>query len=149
MKMVHITINQSSSTEIARFLSDNSRAFNPPFSSSVDVDAYAQKLTRHATMVELRAEHGLVGILAAYINTQTKVAYVPYICVASDMAGQGCGKALLNELYQHCGECDYVELEVRIENQSAIRFYTNNGFRIVEDRGEKYYMRKNILCNNL
>ncbi len=144
MSTLSITINQCSIEDIEHFLFDNSCAFNPPFASSVDIVSYAQKLKRYAVLIELRDNDNLVGLLAAYINQQTKVAYVPYVCVASENAGRGCGAKLLNALYERCCGCRCVELEVRVDNMKATRFYEKNGFVIVEPRGDKYYMRKEI-----
>ena len=141
-----MTINHSSSEEIALFLSDNAAAFNPPFDRSVDIVSYAQKLFDHAVRFELYDGDRMVALLASYVNTENSVAYVPYVCVEEGCKGCHCGQRLLEELYRYCRDKGVasVRLEVRSNNTRAVAFYEKQGFVCEGIDNEKLQMVKKL-----
>jgi GNAT superfamily N-acetyltransferase len=124
------TINHSSCDEVALFLSRNAEAFNPPFNQSVDIEAYAQKLTSHAIRFEVHDCGTLVALCSAYVNAESGVAYIPYICVDAKYKGAHLGQTLFEQLEQYCSlnKISRIDLEVRRNNAHAISFYDKLGF---------------------
>ena len=143
---ISVTINNSSSEEIALFLSDNAAAFNPPFDRSVDVVSYAQKLFDYAVRFELRDEEQMVALLASYVNTEKSMAYVPYVCVGERYKGRHFGQRLLEELYRYCQHKGVasVRLEVRQNNVRAVDFYEKQGFESEGVENDKLQMVKRL-----
>ena len=139
-----VTINGSSSEEIALFLRDNATAFNPPFDRSVDIVSYAQKLFDYAVRFELRNEGRIVALLASYINTEGCMAYVPYVCVEKIYSGCHFGQRLLEELYRYCQNkgVESIRLEVRQNNVRAVDFYEKQGFESEGVENDKLQMVK-------
>ncbi len=71
-------------------------------------------------------------------------AYIQTIAVATSAQRKGIGDHLLTELLAEADkrECDHVDLEVRADNDTAIRLYERHGFtRIGLRRG--YYQPSN------
>ena len=138
------TINHSSCDEVALFLSRNAEAFNPPFNQSVDIEAYAQKLTSHAIRFEVRNGGRLVALCSAYINVDNSIAYVPYICVEEAYKGEHLGQRLFEQLEQYCSlnHISRIDLEVRRSNTHALSFYNRLGFVPQSETDEKLQLTK-------
>ncbi len=80
----------------------------------------------------------VVGFIAG--SKYGKNARILMLAVDEPYRGKGVGTALLNRFLLSCKSegIETVSLEVRVNNYSAIRFYTNRGFQIVS-RVENYY----------
>jgi ribosomal-protein-alanine N-acetyltransferase len=97
----------------------------------------AQRDTRHYLVAD--DEGAIVGYagLCAYAPHE---AYVQTIAVAAARQRSGVGRALLQALLEEADRrrCDHVDLEVRADNERAVRLYEQHGFtRIGLRRG--YY----------
>lgn len=85
------------------------------------------------------------GFTAFYKNVDAKQLYVTLICVNKQLQGQGLGSKMLEVLDLLKGEgFETIALEVVKTNKTAYQFYKKHGFIELEDRGEKFLMRKNI-----
>ena len=131
--------------QIYSFLVENDNAFNPAFSTNVDLKKYSEKLYNNAKIYEAWDDCSLVGLLAVYVNTIERKAFVPYICVEKAGVGTSLFSFFLSDLYN----CDCVELEVRKSNLKAIGFYNKLGFTMVSETNEKSYLRKIIKVQNV
>lgn len=67
-------------------------------------------------------------------------AYIQTIAVAPAAQGHGLGKAMLVELLDEAGRrgCPHVDLEVRSDNDVAIRLYERHGFSQIGSRRGYY-----------
>lgn len=97
-----------------------------------------------------QSENGTVGILAAMISVP-KEARILLMAVKPAYRNQGIGRSMLAEFTERCFArgLKAINLEVRIANDSAIRFYKNQGFEIIsvipnyyEDGSPGYHMKK-------
>ncbi len=72
-----------------------------------------------------------VGFLAAVIPANGH-ARVLMLAVTAGFRARGIGSLLMQAFLQHCGVrgLKRIELEVRISNKAAIRFYERHGFNI-------------------
>jgi len=97
-----------------------------------------------------QSENGIVGVLAAMIPAP-KEARILLMAVQPQCRNRGIGRSMLAEFTERCfgKNLNAINLEVRITNDSAIRFYRNQGFEVLsvipnyyEDGGAGYHMKK-------
>lgn len=76
----------------------------------------------------------------------TKTAYISLIAVDSTKQNKHIGQALLKGCEDICVSNGmlYLDLEVRKNNNNAIRFYENNKFYITKEKEDSYMMRKKL-----
>ncbi|UCE39191.1 MAG: GNAT family N-acetyltransferase [Thermoplasmata archaeon] len=119
------------------------RNYNPEFYISL-----FERWKRGFLVVE--DERGVVGVLVAAISAP-KEARILLMAIRPEHRGKGIGTMLLSEFISRCFIADIksVSLEVRVSNESALRFYNNQGFDVIsllpsyyEDGEAGYLMRK-------
>ncbi len=97
-----------------------------------------------------QSENGIVGVLAAMIPVP-KEARILLMAVRPVYRNRGIGRSMLSEFTERCFGKDIkvINLEVRITNDLAIKFYRNLGFEVMsvipnyyEDGGAGYHMKK-------
>ena len=131
--------------EIIACLQKFDTCFDPPFSSSVDLTAYADKLFDNASFIIAQMNESIVGMIAYYKNEEKRLLYVPYFVVDNNFQGFSLGTSLLKEMeVQNVGRSDAISLEVLKSNRQAYSFYKHKGFRELEDRGAKFLMVKEL-----
>mgnify|MGYP002515852796 CR=1 FL=1 len=125
-----------------------SSLFTPPLSESLDIEAYARKLSDKAEFVVCMEEDELLGFTAYYLNTVKHQIYITLICVDSSYQAHGIGSKMLGHIAVKAQTVDYsystIALEVNKQNGKAHRFYQRQGFVEQENRGEKMLMVKAI-----
>lgn len=109
-------------------------------------DAWAEtmfwsELAESDTRRYLVAETG--GHIAGYAGLCVYApheAYVQTIGVARDEQGRGIGRSMLRELLAEADRrgCAHVDLEVRADNEPALRLYEQHGFRRIGVRHGYY-----------
>jgi [ribosomal protein S18]-alanine N-acetyltransferase len=87
----------------------------------------AENASRHYLVAEVEGHVVAYAGLCAYPPHES---YVQTIAVAPDVQGQGLGTRLLAELISVSMSrgCDRLDLEVRADNEVAIRLYERHGF---------------------
>lgn len=140
-----VAVNQATSSQIEHFLESRSHCFSPPFSSRVDVAAYAVKIRKHAQTYEVWYDGELDALMAVYANPDLEQVYVTYLCTAGVRSSQkGIGSLLIREVLCYPLPYRHIRLEVSKDNEQALRFYGKHGFTIQEERGGKYLMQQEI-----
>jgi len=123
---------------ISHFLSE-SRNWFPAEVGEFDLTAWPSKLAANAdSFCVCRNDGSLSAALFAYLNTETHVGYVPFICVLPECE-KGTGHCL-HEFYRHVAlqhGMTTLHLEVLKTNAHAISFYQRQGYTIVEDRDDR------------
>lgn len=92
-------------------------------------------LPRSETLI-VRENTNILGFIS------TKGNYLAALFIRPEHQGKGLGKKLLKHLQQRSS---FLELKVFAKNQSAVKFYQNNGFNIAaeaedKDTGEKEFI---------
>ena len=83
-----------------------------------------------------------LGYCAFYANdSEQKNAYISLIAVAPECQKLHIGTKLLRDSFEMMRGMNHCLLEVRKNNQNAIRFYKTNHFVMIEEREESYLMR--------
>lgn len=123
--------------------------FTPPLSCSiVNLDGYAEKLSKNAEFVLWSEAEENIGFLAFYNNKESGFLYIPLIWVSKKHQNQGIGQKMLNNLIENREEgIKGVRLEVRKSNENAVFFYKQRGFEIIDDHDEKYLLEKCLKTN--
>jgi ribosomal protein S18 acetylase RimI-like enzyme len=127
--------NTASIDQIRSHLREVDECFIPSLSTKVDIEAYAEKISRNADTIEAWQGNHLVGVVAVYLNDADRItAYITNVSVAPSLCGSGVADKMMYECFDLAENRGFQEiiLEVNIDNQRAINFYIKNGF--VEDR---------------
>lgn len=95
---------------------------------------------------------GVAGALSSYV-TEDGIASVALLAVDGPFRGRGAGSALLDALVPECMAegLPAIQLEARVTNAGALRFYQRRGFRIIgtipslyNDGGDGYRLRLDL-----
>jgi len=83
--------------------------------------------------------HKLVGFIIG-VKTNSEIARIVMLAVSKDYRRQGVGNILLSNFLREVliKNIKHVELEVNINNNSAIEFYRKHGFEIIDTLIEFY-----------
>jgi len=83
--------------------------------------------------------HKLVGFIIG-VKTNSEIARIVMLAVSKDYRRQGVGNILLSNFLREIliKNIKHVELEVKINNNSAIEFYRKHGFEIIDTLIEFY-----------
>ena len=121
-----------SEQDILAFLEKANSSFNPKLSDKVDLIVYSKKIYKYANIIFAKLEDIDIGMVAFYINHETKIGFITLIGVLPEYQGRGIGKILLYQTLDCAlkNNIDSIELEVSCFNTSAISFYKKNGFLI-------------------
>ena len=113
-----------------------------------DMDSWAEKLSRYASVYAGIDEGKTFGILVMYANnTETKKGYISLVGVFEEHRGKRFGKFLLNAAEQVAKEngMNKMGLEVDDYNTHAQEFYRLNGYKYCGQASESSrYMEKDI-----
>ncbi len=89
-------------------------------------------------LVASEKNNGVVGFIISVKFSKTDLR-VLMLAVSKEYRRQSIGKSLLRELLIRFPEVRRIFLEVRIDNEGAIKFYQKNGF-VIKDIIEDFYM---------
>lgn len=110
-------------------------------------DEYFQKLANKAEVLSHESHGKCLGFILFYCNDLEKYSsYITLLMVAPDSRMLGIGAALTKYVLALTLQRGFkvCRLEVRKENQAAIKLYETVGFSLVEDRGDKYLMEAQV-----
>ncbi|MGO9022560.1 MAG: GNAT family N-acetyltransferase [Syntrophobacteraceae bacterium] len=131
------------SDEVMRLIIEEQARQGNHFIEVTDLPEYLSKMGSKAEIISICSPERCKGFVAFYCNdSASKIAYVPLIAVDPQYRGSGLGKALTAWVLDlsKCRGFSRCQLEVRKENSIAFEMYISMGFKIMEDRGEKYLL---------
>lgn len=108
---------------------------------------YLDKIYKRAELIIHRMAEKTLGFVFFYCNSESKdFSYITLIATSNTARGQGVGCSLVNQVlflskkrgFRSC------RLEVRKANKSALAFYERMGFKIIEERSNKYLMSMDV-----
>lgn len=96
--------------------------------------------------------HKIIGFIVG-IKTSISTVRIVMLSISEKQRRQGIGSALLNHFLKEMAlqNIKQIELEVRVDNEQAIKFYQKNGFTILEllpkfyQNGEDAYQMKRVI----
>lgn len=142
-------VKLKSSIEVRNILHVFNSVFEPSISERIDnFDKYTEKLQKNALIYSAKVDGADLGFLALYANdTNSLTAYITYLGVLPSAQNKKIGRSLLNFTFKLASDTGMsnVKLEVRKDNEKAIKLYKLNGFIVEgEASSESVYMIKNL-----
>lgn len=111
-------------------------------------EKYLEKLDSHAELITHQVQRAVLGYVFFYCNDPNKrFSYITLIGTSQAARGRGVGFGLLQNVltlskirgFHSC------QLEVRKENAVALNFYQRAGFLPIEEREDRFLMKKDLL----
>lgn len=111
--------------------------FAPYFPSvcTSEMPSVCEKLTKYGNILFMKHQDNVIGFAAFYANNHTTgIAYLSLIAITETYQKKGLGRMLLDRV------CEYslhegmkkLQLKVRKDNLSALKFYESYGFRALD-----------------
>lgn len=141
-----ITIRTKSLTYIAfrDFIKSSADWFVPSLLQMPNLDDWILKMHQNGIMYYAVSDLNIISLIVIYHNKEKHLIYIPYVSVHPDFQGNGISKDMMNYIIKDLPNNQYnILLEVRKDNEKALKLYKKLGFYISEDRDEKLLMRKN------
>ncbi len=133
-------VNYSFSTlpfqEVQSFLLETDTTFPTPLSQSVNIDAYAEKLSKWSVFSLCRNQNGaIIGMISCYLNNPP-TGYISNACVKSDYQGEGVFSTLFTILRRKAIQLGFSSLQLEVDemNENGLAVYHHLGFVIIERR---------------
>jgi 2-polyprenyl-3-methyl-5-hydroxy-6-metoxy-1,4-benzoquinol methylase len=129
--MIEYRVNTSSEIDIFNHLNKCSDSFVPELSTYVDIEKYSKKIYDNATRFEAYSDNELIGLIALYTNTDM-TSFITNVSVIPLFQGTEVASKIFDNCKYHAvvNEYSVIKLEVKIDNNRAIKFYKNRGFII-------------------
>lgn len=126
------TTNLATASEIEQHFNNCDQKFLDNLTARTDIGSYIKKLLDKSTRYEIWDDMTLIGFLAIYHNTETRVDFISNISVIKTEQGKGWGKSLLAIAMRESATkgATQINLEVAKDNQAAQSFYKKHGFLI-------------------
>ncbi|WP_158089198.1 GNAT family N-acetyltransferase [Vibrio cyclitrophicus] len=134
--------------QVLSFLQDADSDFEPPLSSKLRLETYAEKMISNAVIVDdISNDNLLRGFAATYANdTNNLTAYLTFIGVKSRFRGLGIAKNLIEKTETILLKKGFVRLRLEVyKGNEAIRLYEKIGFVVYKDDSNSYFMEKVLL----
>lgn len=124
------TVDRARPEQIAAHLEACDASFVPRLSARVSIAAYAAKIHQRALRIEAWSGQTLVGLVAAYVNRESRGGFVTNVSVLEDYRRAGVATALLGRLIEHARGAGLaaLSLEVSAGQPGAARLYESLGF---------------------
>lgn len=129
--MIRVVANYKDIYDILNYYSKD---LEPIRAGRIDLDEMARKFSAFGTVIELEEGGERVGFAAFYHNDRKlRRAFLSMIVVLPEYQGHGCGSRLVTEVEHECVDdgMKILAVEVRTDNERAIRFYKERGFTVV------------------
>lgn len=124
--------------------------FTPTLTSSIEnLSNYAKSLASNAEVYYVKINEEIVGYVAFYANNlKERISFITQIAVKKEKQSMGIGKKLIEiaELKSRENDMATIELEVYLENLSAIKFYKKSGYQTIKSikEGQSILMSKKL-----
>lgn len=114
------------------------------FLKNIDIDEYCNKLLKYSFFESIYLDVKLVGFVAYYINGEK--SYISMLIIDKEYQGLGLSKKLFNSylLKMKENKIKTIELEVRKNNEQAIKIYNDYNFIQQSMTLDKIKMSKDI-----
>ena len=131
MIMIRVIVNYK---EILDVLDYYSKDLEPIRAGRIHLEEMARKFASFGTVIELIEDEERIGFAAFYHNDRKlRRAFLSMIVILPEYQGKGYGSRLLAEVEHECvdDEMKILAVEVRTDNERAIKFYETRGFAVV------------------
>ena len=142
---IEYKINSAKFSDVHNHLVLCNQEFLPPLNLRVDISSYSYKILENATLIEAWDNNILIGLVAIYINQESK-SFITNVSVNSSHHGKGIAKELVKNTIEFAvsKKSILIELEVNYLNNSAILLYKKFDFIAIGNIDNNLIMQKNI-----
>jgi len=104
--------------------------FIPRLKTYVNIEEYSKKIYQNAITFELWGDNKLIGLAAAYFNSETSICFLTNLSLLKDFQKLGLASTLILGLINYAKDHEYkvITLEVNFLNEKAKNFYKKHGF---------------------
>lgn len=145
MNSYSVKYNTLNKEKLYQVLVEWSEFFIPELNSYVaDIESYANKMHKYATIIEAYNNEELIGFLMIYLNSKT--AYITNFVIKPEYKGKKLSDLLLNESILKAKKLNYenIQLECFEKNLRALSFYLKHGFKMTKKNPPKILMQLDI-----
>ena len=128
---IEYKISSATVNQIKVHLQECNENFIPSLNSSVNISEYAQKIYSKAITFEAFCENVLVGLIAAYFNSEDRNAtFITNVSTIKQFSGKRIASTLMNNIIDYALklESPKIRLEVNKNNILANKLYQNFNF---------------------
>jgi ribosomal protein S18 acetylase RimI-like enzyme len=139
-------IKKAKEEQIYSHLKECNTNFFPPLSDRVNLEEYSKKIADKAITFEAWSENTLVGLIAAYMNEETKISFITNVSVLKNYMGLGIAAELTKNCIEHIRQHNFkeIKLEVHKNNLSAISLYKKFNFTTYDSVDNQDMMKLEI-----
>lgn len=143
---IEYRVNAATTDEIVAHLTECGGEFLVRLRLRGPLRAYAQKLFERAVRIEARREDRLIGLAAAYLDSDTALAFVTNVSVVPRERGAGLARALVVATIEYAAHAAMtrIDLEVDQDNAVARNLYSSLGFAEAGSTGHTVRMTRYI-----
>jgi ribosomal protein S18 acetylase RimI-like enzyme len=140
-------IKEANETDIHHHLMKCSDSFVPALDTRINIKEYATKIFDKAITFEAWDLKDLIGLIAVYLNNDTKIAFITNVSVVGEYKGFGIAGELLKMCINHTEFNSFKEirLEVNKDNFPAINFYKKHKFTQTETKDDSIFMSHDLI----
>ncbi|WKD22021.1 GNAT family N-acetyltransferase [Pseudoalteromonas sp. KG3] len=128
-------LNEGDFTPFFKLLNEVDADFSPTLSSRVNLEQYALKLLKVATVFGVYKQNQLVGAIAVYMNDlESKIAFCPFIAILPNSRGQGLSQRLLELAIAELKSKQFNSLSLTVRADSPASYlYKKVGFKVINE----------------
>lgn len=118
------------------FLQETDDLIIPPISSRVDLEEYAQKVTKNATMFVAKKGEEWIGVEAVYFKPYPELSFSTYLCVKreyQDNSTVGMELMLRQKRYLKENRTKGLRFAIRKSNVPLLNYHLKTGGRIIAE----------------
>lgn len=143
---IQYKVKEAAQTDVRNHLLKCSDSFVPPLATRINIEDYSSKIFDKAITFEAWDHKDLIGVIAAYFNSETLMAFITNVSVVKEYMGLGIAAKLLKMCIDHAEFNGYheIKLEVNKDNFPAVNFYKKHKFTQVETKADSMYMSYQI-----
>ena len=143
---IEVCLNKATENEILNHLLSCDADFVPPLSSRIEIKRYALKIKEKAMRFEAWYCSSLVGMVAAYFNSQQNTVFITSVSLLKSHQGRGIASKLMRTCIENAKNngFQFIELEVDGENDDAFRIYKKLNFKKNKIYGRTTLLKLNI-----
>jgi ribosomal protein S18 acetylase RimI-like enzyme len=142
--VISYKINTVTAGQVLEHLKKCNHNFVPNLDEKVNLELYAEKITKHAMKFEAWVAGELAGLIAAYFNDENKQsAFITNVSTISDYSGKGIASQLLTNCisFAKANRFAAINLWVNSRNSNAIALYSKFGFKQTDVKDEELEMQ--------
>jgi len=122
--------------EFLTFLEETDNLITPKLSSRVNLEEYAKKVTKNATMFVAKKEKEWIGVEALYYNPYPDYSYSTYLCIKKEYQNNsnvGIDLMLRQRQFLKKNQTKGLRFAIRKSDAALLNYHLKTGGRIISE----------------